>query len=550
MIFMVCFGLFMGIVFPFYSFIFFGSAAFTPLYVFGCLVAGITVGSFCYYVIRQVLHLNLERQWQSLSRISGSLNHEYLSDKYDDLQALMATNELMMKKILDMVDNVSLLINKITPHHQEFSHNYQEMTQISTTLTAKGEETVTAVVAMNNFFSQLIQEIEDLTKRAEEKTSISTEMTSATDTIADTIRSYSASVLETSASIEEMAMSIKETAASIDALAGSTEQTVSSITQIGAAIGNVRDNASKSAQHSEDVRMQAKEGITAMAATLKAMREIEQANDEAFESINRLSVHSARVGEFLKVIQDVVSQTNLLSLNASIIAAQAGEQGKSFAVVAEEIRSLAQRTSLSAREIDDLVKNIQMETAAVQRTVTQGKNRVKEGVKISGHTNDALVRIEAGASEASEMVQMIASATMEQAAGSRLILEEAEKNLDRVKQATIETQKQEQGITLIIKALEQMRLLSQNINSSTQEQAKGNRLYLKSVLEDSDRIRKMRDTCIQQIMMGDVLLNYVREAGVLIEKNAQDSRHNMIEIEEISKLTAELKQEIAPFKTA
>ena len=115
--------------------------------------------------------------------------------------------------------------------------------------------------------------------------------------------------------------------------------------------------------------------MEAMTATIAAMLQIEQNNDQSVDAIKRLSHHSLRVGEFLKVIKDVVAQTNLLSLNASIIAAQAGEQGKSFAVVAEEVRALAQRTSASTSEIEELVRNIQTETDCSRKGGNSGERK-------------------------------------------------------------------------------------------------------------------------------------------------------------------------------
>lgn len=547
-IFMVCFGLLMGVVFPLFSFLFFGTRAFTPLYAIGCLVAGFAVGTFCFYIIKQVLRLHLERQHDAILAFSTQGEDELSVSDGDELEAFMAYHDMIMGRILSMAGNVSTLIDHITPLHRTFTGKHLEMSRVSAIQATKEQETLRAVEEMNEFFTELLKEIEDLSFRTDQKASISTEMSATTDIIAENIRQYSTSVMETSASIEEMALSIKETASTIQDLAGSTEQTVGSIAQIGTAISNVRDNAQKTADCSERVRQQAKDGLWSMTTTLKAMREIEKANDESFECINRLSVHSARVGEFLNVIQDVVEQTNLLSLNASIIAAQAGDRGKAFAVVAEEVRSLAQRTSLSAKEIGDLVKNIQRETAAVQRTVTAGKARIKDGVKISGQTNEALVKIEIGAAEASEMVKKIAAATMEQAVDSRLISEEAEKNLQRVQLTTGATQLQEAGISHIVRTLEHMRFLSQQINSSTEEQARGNRLYLQSVLEDNDRVKKLRDTSLQQIKMGDVLLDYVRESGKFLEQNTLEAKEIMREVEEISTLTNQLQTETAPFK--
>lgn len=126
-------------------------------------------------------------------------------------------------------------------------------------------------------------------------------MSATTDTIAENIKDYSSSVLETSASIEEIALSIKETTNNIEALAVSTEQTSSSINQINAVTTDMRNNAQRTSECSENVRKKAREGMRSMTATLKSMQEIEKSNAESFAAINRLSIHSARVGEFLSL---------------------------------------------------------------------------------------------------------------------------------------------------------------------------------------------------------------------------------------------------------
>ncbi len=546
-LFMLCFGLFMGGLFPFYSYIFFGSRAFTPLYVAGCLTAGVLVGTFCYYIIKQVMKIYLERQWDILGHIAGEEETRALAEGEDELKLLLECYDILMGKVLKMVENITALIRDIGSFHRQIGEQSKEIVQGSEKQSDKEKETLRAVQDMNCFFNDLLKEIEDISHRTDERASITAEMSATTDTIAENIKEYSSSVLETSASIEEMALSIKDTTGNIEALAISTEQTSGSINQINIVTTDMRDNAQRTSECSDNVRKKAQEGMRSMTATLKSMQEIEKSNAESFAAINRLAVHSARVGDFLNVIKEVVEQTNLLSLNASIIAAQAGERGKAFSVVAEEVRSLAHRTASSAKEIEDLVKNIQKETADVQRTVAQGKDRIKEGVKISALAGNALEKIEESAAEASQMVQKIAAATVEQASSSRLISDESEKNLHRVKQVTRAIQEQERGISQIVKALEHMRSLSLLITNSTQEQARGNRLYLKSVMEDNDKVKELKDTAIQQIMMGDVLVNYVREAGSLIETNAGEAKLMMERIDRITRMSEKLQGELAPF---
>ncbi|MGB9081724.1 MAG: methyl-accepting chemotaxis protein [Desulfuromonadaceae bacterium] len=390
--------------------------------------------------------------------------------------------------------------------------------------TARVRDAVTAMERLNNAFSRVIAEIDELSGRTEERASISTQMSATTDTIAENINQYSTFVIETSRSIEEMARATRETAENIRALSTSTEQTVYSINTISRSQSTVRDNSERSASASESVRTLAQHGLRSMAATMKAMQEIEKSNDESFESINRLSRHSARVGEFLSVIQEVVEQTNLLSLNASIIAAQAGSRGRAFAVVAEEVRSLARRTSASTREIEELVRNIQKETSCVHRSVTQGKEKVKEGVTISGVANEALVAIDKSAEDAFKMVSSIAVETTEQAVNIQRITEEAEKNLERVQQVTLATEHQQQGSSQIVKNLEHMRELAHRINSSAQEQAKGNRLYLKSVMDDNERTKELKNEAAQHIALAHQAVEAVSGVEVQIATNAIESK--------------------------
>ena len=454
----------------------------------------------------------------------------------DNIRAISAFNNVIIQTVETRRSERQHLLDQVVAAEEQLKVILHNLTTGDEKEIAQVRDAVAVMENMNSAFSLVIVELDELSGRAEDRAAISGQMSATTDAIAENINQYSTFVIETSSSIEQMARAISETAANIRALSASTEQTVSSINQISDSQVNVRDNAERSASASESVRNQAQQGLRSMAATLKAMHEIEASNDESFEAINRLSRHSARVGEFLSVIQEVVEQTNLLSLNASIIAAQAGERGRAFAVVAEEVRSLARRTSASTKEIEELVRNIQKETAAVQRSVTQGKGKVKEGVKISSMANDALVVIEKSAEDASRMGARIASEITEQAAGIQGITEEAEKNLERVQQITLNTAHQQEGTTLIVKNLEQMRDLAQRINFSAQEQAKGNRLYLKSVMQDSERTQQLKQEASQQIEVARQAVAAVQRVEALIASNAVESRKIVDGIKTLTRL--------------
>ena len=455
--------------------------------------------------------------------------------EHDDIRVITSIDNIIIKTFENRRKEQQHLLDQIISVEEQLKLVIHNMINVDSQEVVQVRGAVVAMENMKNAFSKVFAEIDELSGRTEERVSISAEMSATTAAIAENINQYSYFVFETSNSIEEMARVAREAADNIRGLSISAEQTASAINQISASHLNVRKNSERGATASGSVRDQAQQGLNSMAATMQAMQEIVRSNDESFVSISRLSRYTMRVGEFLSIIQDVVQQTTLLSLNASIIAAQAGERGKSFAVVAEEIRSLAHRTSASTKEIKELVRNIQNETDAVQRSVSLGRDKVAEGVKISSLANDALVTIDKSAEEASRMVAHIACETAEQSIGIQHISEESEKNLERVRQITMATEQQQDGTNQILNNLEKMRELSHRINFTNQEQAKGNRLYLKSVI-DNDRTRALKEDASGYIAAVTHAVDAVQKVNALIASNAADSIRIMDGVKTLTRL--------------
>jgi methyl-accepting chemotaxis protein len=464
-------------------------------------VAGLASALFCYVSLQRVVtSIRADQDPLAAALLPPAMVSE-LQTEPDSLMALELLRIAVINALESRRRERQELERQICTVQEKIRLTMHEWSTGDEQSKRKVQDAVAVMERLKTAFSQVISEIDVLSVRTGERASISTQMSATTETIAENINQYSGFVVETSSSIEEMARAIRETAYNVRELSASTEQSVYSINIISASQTTVRDNSERSSAASESVRTQAQQGLRSMSATMKAMQEIARSNNESFESINRLARYSVRVGDFLSIIREVVEQTNLLSLNASIIAAQAGSRGRAFAVVAEEVRSLARRTSASTKEIEELVRNIQKETAAVQQAVTQAKEKVKEGVKISTLANDALVMIDQGAEDAFKLVSSIAVETTEQAANIQRITEEAEKNLERVRQVTVATEEQQYGTNLIVKNLERMRDLTIRINISAQEQAKGNRLYLASVMEDNDRTRELKNDADQDMAL-------------------------------------------------
>ena len=129
--------------------------------------------------------------------------------------------------------------------------------------------------------------------------------------------------------------------------------------------------------------------------------------------ISDLGKSSDQIGEIVRTIEDIADQTNLLALNAAIEAARAGEQGRGFAVVADEVRKLAERTTKATKEIGDMIRQIQHDTRGAVDSMQQGTQKVTAGVDLVNKTGEALSQIVRMVSESADMIRQIAVATQQ-----------------------------------------------------------------------------------------------------------------------------------------
>ena len=197
---------------------------------------------------------------------------------------------------------------------------------------------------------------------------------------------------------------------------------------MSAAVEEMASSASEVAQKSEatskaaaDSRSQADEGGKIVAGTVHEMKLISEEVTSSASSVSDLGKKGEQIGAIIEVINDIADQTNLLALNAAIEAARAGEHGRGFAVVADEVRKLAERTTKATEEVAQSIREIQTGTGDAVQKIQSGSGRVSKGVELANSAGDALAKIVAGSGSVVEMVASIAAAATEQSAASEQI---------------------------------------------------------------------------------------------------------------------------------
>jgi methyl-accepting chemotaxis protein len=214
-----------------------------------------------------------------------------------------------------------------------------------------------------------------------------------------------------------------------------TGATAAAVEEMTVSIGQVAEHAQEAAAIAERSSLLAREGESIVRAASGEMNSIAKSVKHGSALVETLNRRSAEISTIVKVIKDIADQTNLLALNAAIEAARAGEQGRGFAVVADEVRKLAERTGSATSEIGAMIEAIQRETSSVVSTMQTGGEKVVLGVKLADEAAAALEKINAQTLEAVASVNAIAAATREQQGASTDIA----RNVERIAQMTEES---------------------------------------------------------------------------------------------------------------
>ncbi|MEI7848140.1 MAG: methyl-accepting chemotaxis protein [Chloroflexota bacterium] len=298
----------------------------------------------------------------------------------------------------------------------------------------------------------------------------------ATTQIATTVQEVAKGITQQTSSITSTASSVEQMGRAISGVAAGAQEQAAGITKASAVTGMLNENIQKVAGNAEAVSRDSSEaaraaraGSTTVDETIKGMQKIKSKVGLSSQKVQEMGTRSEQIGVIVETVEDIASQTNLLALNAAIEAARAGEHGKGFAVVADEVRKLAERSSAATKQIGGLIKEIQKTVAEAVAAMKDGADEVEAGVKLANSAGEALADILKVAEAVNKQAELASAGVTQMRSAANELVSVVDSVSAVIEENTASTEEMAAGANEVTKAIETIASISEESSASIEE---------------------------------------------------------------------------------
>jgi len=432
------------------------------------------------------------------------------------------------------IRQINLIINKV----KEGTHNQANATA----------EVIMAMEGSDKYQKDILDNAQNLGEFSDENLTSLMEINVTSEEIKNNSEELLRSSSATLSTVAEMSAAAKAIAQSTDELSASTEEIAVSIEQISANTKQVESSTNESSALTNKVRdIASGSGMLTVADAMGGMDEIISSVDKTLSLVMSLQTKSRDAEKVLTVIADVTKQTNLLSVNAAILAAQAGEYGKGFSVVADEIKMLADRTAASSKEIIKIIKSIQKGISETTRVTENSKRIVENGNSLVVKTGEAFREVINSAQKSSEMADSIQGSTKEQLKGIMQINDSMEMIRIVVEQVVRATHEHDIGSDHLLNVAEKVKEMSEGIKRSMLEQTSGISLISKNLELTNERINNISSATSKHSQANELIMTAASTIGTICNETLTIAEEISVSFDTLYQEAETLKKDMEEF---
>lgn len=524
-------------------------------HLFTILVAGIGTYLAIMLVIYAVLRKLVTHPIDEIIKPVAMIGTGNLSSRIDSKTTKREDSiGVLVKSINGMADGLKNLVAKVNAVAGWIELAAKEVEGGTTKLKSgieiqerSASDTSDSAKEMDQSVAKISDGVARLTSVSEEASASVLEMTASIEQIAAHMEKLDAAVHEVTSSVTQMISSIKEVAGGTKTLSESAAETASSMIQINASLKDIEANAVKSGEISGRASQDANDGKTAVEETIKGITKTRDDIKISARTIEEFGQASKEIEKILVIINQIAQQTNLLALNASIIASQAGEHGKSFGVVASEIKKLSDQTAVSTKEIAELITRLKTESERAVDVMRTAENGIENSVVLALTAGDALSQIQKSSGLSKEIVDIIVRATREQASGTLAATQAVERINNMIKKIAKATQEQSDAAEFVSQTMENMKDLASQVNKATDEQTKGSKQIANVAVAVTEMVQQIHKAVAGQKTENEKVTKNLQHIVDVIQANSLSVKEMDEAVKVLTSQVQTLKDEMGRF---